>query len=513
MRSPLAPVVVASAFILVSPEAGAGEPASGACSAEFLEFHGQAEARDPKAVETLHRAARCAEAAGQPEVARRADALLVERYPDAAQARPILAAQARGHVTAARFQQGAEAMETFAARYPDDAQTVDLLLEASRLRRDLGDARRAAADLDRAEAILARAAAPRAAEVFWSRRDRLPAAYADDASRRAHAETYLKKYAAVGGPARRLLAAATLGDIAWRASCSRSDGPLGLCVALERAAPGQTLGMCAAPDTTRVRVYGRDRKRVAVAEAHFREVVVGEAGALADPELALAVRAAARAARAALVDRDLEAYLDVHGPKDLAFKVEEWRKDSGDAADRKLYEAQKAQSERSARLFLAFYQDKTRRAQELFKQLDAVVAAREDLPGSIAAAARSALVNLDYADEIQLFEAEPGSKPEVVTAFCEELRARAEPVRDDGVKKLSACLTRATVAGRFDATARHCEEELQRRAPLAFPPLKELFAAGQSLDPEGEAIPVQVQPYDAQSPVGGPAPLPPGAPR
>ena len=50
--------------------------------------------------------------------------------------------------------------------------------------------------------------------------------------------------------------------------------------------------------------------------------------------------------------------------------------------------------------------------------------------------------------------------------------------------------------GVFDDSARFCEAELQRRMPLAFPPLRELFAEMQALEPgELETIGVQVEPY------------------
>lgn len=115
---------------------------------------------------------------------------------------------------------------------------------------------------------------------------------------------------------------------------------------------------------------------------------------------------------------------------------------------------------------------------------------------------------LNYADEALLFELNSMAGPEAVKAYCKTLHDKADALVDGGVKTLSLCLARASVNGSFGGAARYCEEQLQRRAPLAFPPLQELFAAGQALDPDGETIPVQAQPYDFVELTSGPAPLP-----
>lgn len=209
-----------------------------------------------------------------------------------------------------------------------------------------------------------------------------------------------------------------------------------------------------------------------------------------------------------LLDRDLEAFLAVAVPTDLAFEVDEWRQSSASEDDRRLHAAQKQKADDSGKRFIAYYQEKTRLAQALVSRLEATAAARDSVQGTVAATARLALAKLHYADQVLQIETKVTAGPAAVEAYCGAMHGQADRIVDDGVKALSLCLARASVGGAFGGAARYCEAQLQRRAPLAFPPLQELFAAGQALDPEAETIPVQAQPYDFVELTSRGAPLP-----
>lgn len=450
----------------------------------------------PQADEAMYESARCVEAMGKIGPALRIDEQLAEKHREGRLGRLALAAVGRERLALLKFARAAEAFEEYAARYAADKLAPGFLRDAAGLRSGLGMMDQAQRDLEEIERLYSRSAPRTAAEAFWARRELLPASYATDKALRAHAESYLKIYGDAGDEVRKLLAIATLGEIDWRASCKigkqKQPGPLGLCVELKFEQPT----LCDAT-VTQVVVHPRDRKLAGAAVLAFERVIA--AAERMDPYPLTAeprLRDAVAMAKIRLVDRNFEAYLAVHMPEDLSFTVDEWRRDSPASGDRARYEKQVKKSEDSKRRFLEFNAQKTRLAIAVEKEYEAVFGARSSPAGMFAAAARVGLLELNYGDELMQADTDLPPGPEARAAFCEALEERIVPMSQHAITALSACVAKARVYGVFDDSARFCEAELQRRALLAFPPLRELFAEMQALEPgELETIGVQVEPY------------------
>jgi hypothetical protein len=475
-------------------EAGALDPSQyKACAEHFEAVARQLGPEHPRAGEAMYQAARCHEASGAVGPALLIDELLAEKHRDATLGRLALAAVGRERLALLQFARAADAFEGYADRYAADKHAPGLLVDAAELRSRLGMYEQAKRDLEQIDRLFSRSAPMIAAEAFWARPELLPVSYANDKARRAHAEEFLKLYGDAGGETRKLLAIARLGEIDWRASCKQKQpGPLGLCVELRRDQPT----LCDAK-VTRVIVYPRDRKLEGAAVAAFERVLAATRrmdphdlfyeGELSD---------AASMAKVRLADRDLEAFLGVHMPEDLSFTVEEWRRDSSAAGDRARYEKQIRKRDDSTRRFQEFYSEKTKLAGALQKKYESVFNAQQSGAGMFAAAARASLMSLAYADEVMQSNVDLPPGPDPRQALCEQLEERLAPHISYAMTVLSGCLVRARRSGEFDESARFCEDELQRRMPLAFPPLRELFAEMQALDPgEPETIGVQVEPY------------------
>lgn len=447
----------------------------------------------PQADESMYESARCLEAMGAIGPALRIDEQLAEKHREARLGQLALAAIGRERLALLKFARAADAFEEYAGRYAADNLAPKFLRDAAGLRSELGMMDQAQRDLEQIEKLYSRSAPRTAAEALWARRELLPASYATDKALRAHAESYLKIYGDAGDEVRRLLAIATLGEVDWRASCKigkgKLPGPLGLCVELKFEQPT----LCDAT-VTQVVVYPRDRKLADAAVLAFERVIAAvermdSHPLTAEPRL----RDAAAMAKIRLVDRNFEAYLAVHVPEDLEFNVDEWRRDSPASGDRARYAKQVTKRNESARRFGEFYSEKTRLGGAVEKEYEAVFGARSSPAGMFAAAARVGLLEFNYGDEVMQANADLPPGPEARAAFCAALEERIEPMTMHAITALSACVTKARVYGVFDDSARFCEAELQRRMPLAFPPLRELFAEMQALEPE------EIVPYGFQS--------------
>lgn len=424
----------------------------------------------PRADHALSYAAGCAELAGQVGVSISLRRRLVDQFPASPLARLALGALARQHLDLARYAEAAELMELYATRHADDREALGFLQNAAFLRHGLGQDARALASLERAERLAVRAPA-RAAELFWARRTLLPDT---DAARQDHAEAYLKRYASAGGRARRALALSTLGEITWRRSCGRSpkdtdpEGPwLGLCVSVR---PGKGEGTCG--PATLWEVHPRDPRIADRARALLREVVDLGAAATSSSfeEWPPEARDAVARAAVALLDDELEDYLRLLPDPDFLVGAT-------------------LEARASQKRFAGFIQTKYTRAGRLRDRYARL--ADQDRRSAVALAAREAILALHVSDALQRVRVDL-SDAKLRAAFCTELRRQTDEIESAGAQALSACLTRASVRGDFHGPARFCEAELQRRSPLVFPPLRELFAAAQTLPLEPLAAQVQL---------------------
>lgn len=191
-------------------------------------------------------------------------------------------------------------------------------------------------------------------------------------------------------------------------------------------------------------------------------------------------------------DRQYEEYLKIEMPGNLSFHVEEWKKDSGYPKWEKEYKEQVKKKEDSTKRFLEFYEKKTKIGQALQQQYDGIVNAKQSPYWMLAAAARSAMVSQNYADQLYRAEVPKEFKTEEqADAFCDELGDRAQPIQEDAVKKFSFCLERSTTFQFFNEFSRLCEEELQQREPDKYPATEELFGISQYTASRPDRVDVQ----------------------
>lgn len=494
----------ADAFAEVEAAAAAGDPERArACAARLLALYAEYGDRHPRAPDALAYAARCHDVAGDFGAAARTRELLVERFPQAPVARLALLALAHQYQAIARYDRAAAVMETYAKRHPDDKQTPELAVEAALLRAGLGQEAEALALLARAEEQHRLRDPARAAALFWARAQLLPGTYPNDQARREHAEQYLKRHGARGGLARLILAEVAIADVDWRRSCKQKGTPLDLCVTFQPAAPVAAKGKrpapnCAGPAARAVSVHARDRKLAEAAQRRFQEALrIGSAWRREGDDEALRAKVAEALdlAAIAVADADLAAYLQLRVPTGLAFTVEAWRRELGTPGQQAIYAEQVRTSETSKKRLLEFLTAKTAQGQALARRYEHVAAGKQSPRGMFAAAARVAVVQATYADELLTAEVPGGLGNEAaVKAYCGAMRDQAAAIEQSAKEALTYCLGRAEAFQYTDAAVAFCEGELERRWPREFPALRELFARGQSLPAEPESVPVQLAP-------------------
>jgi hypothetical protein len=111
----------------------------------------------------------------------------------------------------------------------------------------------------------------------------------------------------------------------------------------------------------------------------------------------------------------------------------------------------------------------------------------------LAAAARSAMVSQNFAD--QLYRAEVPSSfktEEEYFAYCDALGDMAGPIQESAVQKFTYCLDRSTQYQFFNEFSRLCEDELQQRDPDKYPATNEIFGDSIYTDSRPDIVDVQL---------------------
>jgi len=113
--------------------------------------------------------------------------------------------------------------------------------------------------------------------------------------------------------------------------------------------------------------------------------------------------------------------------------------------------------------------------------------------GGWSAAARSAMVSQNYADQLYRAEVPKEFKTEEQAyAFCDALSDKAQPIQEAAIAKFSYCLERSTTFQFFNEFSRLCEDELQQREPDKYPSTDEVFGVGQYTASRPDRVDVQV---------------------
>lgn len=493
------------------------------CAEQFLTVYNEYGDEHEKASTLIWNAAECYEAAFLLGQSVRWRKFLLEKFPSSEHYQKTLSNLAGNYQAIAMYDKAAANMEMYAEKYIKDKQSPDFLRNAYLFRLGLGQDEAATADLTKYEGLYKKDNPDLAAKIFWSKHDILKT----DEEKLKHAEEYLKVYGKNGGLDRRIVAEANIGQILWRQSCEKGllyDS----CISIKRkkaqagdkaraqaealkkkakkVADKKNAGsskkqeipeFCGAPTSGIITVLDRNKKKADEAQKYFDSVLKLAKGTVKIAEddrdrkedyvNAVAMSGVYKA------DRQYEEYLRIEMPGGLSFFVEEWKKDSGLPKWEKEYKEQLKKKEDSEKRFLDFYKKKTEIGQELQKQYDAIVAAKQSPYWMLAAAARSAMVSQNYADQLYRAEVPKEFKTEdQAYAFCDALGDKALPIQEDAVKKFSYCLERSTTFQFFNEFSRLCEEELQQREPDKYPSTDEMFGISQYTGSRPDRVDVQL---------------------
>lgn len=491
------------------------------CAEQFIAIYNEYGDSHEKASTLIWNAAECYEAAYLLGQAVRFRKILLEKFPNSEHYQKTLSNLAGNYQAIAMYDRAAEHMEMYADKYTKDKQSPDFLRNAYLFRLGLGQDDKARANLSKYENLYKKDNPELAAKIFWSKHDILKT----DEEKLKHAEEYLKIYGKNGGLDRRIVAEAAIGQILWRQSCT--EGLLyDSCITIKRkkAQAGDAARKraeelkakerklkekkgtgkkqeirehCGAPTSGIITVHERNKKKAEEAQKYFESVLKLSKNSIKIPEddrdrredyvNAVAMSAVYRA------DRQYEEYLKIEMPSGLSFHVEEWKNIPDMPKFYKEYKEQVKKKEESIKRFLDFYERKTKIGKELQAQYDAIVAAKQSPYWMLAAAARSAMVSQNYADQLYRAEVPKEFKTEEqADAFCDELSDRAQPIQEDAINKFSFCLERSTTFQFFNEFSRLCEEELQQREPDKYPSTDELFGISQYTASRPDRVDIQL---------------------
>jgi len=492
------------------------------CAEQFLTVYNEYGDEHEKASTLIYNAGECYEAAFLLGQSVRWRKFLLEKFPNSEHFQKTLSNLAGNYQAIAMYDKASERMETYAEKYAKDKESPDFLRNAYLFRLGLGQNDQASANLAKYEGLYKKDNPELAAKIFWSKHDILKT----EEEKLSHAQEYLKIYGKTGGTDRRIVAEGTIGQILWRQSCDKGllhDS----CMSIQRkvavagekarqyaqdlkkkqaklankAAKGGSKKQdiptnCGNPTAGIITVYPRNKKKADEAQRYFDSVIKQSKASIKIPEedrdRIEDFRNAVAMAQVYKADVQYEEYVVIEMPGGLNFNVEEYKNTPEIPKWQKEYKEQVKKRDESIKRFKEFYEKKNKLAGELQKAYDSIVDAKQSPYWMLAAAARSAMVSQNYAD--QLFRAEVPKEfktEEEAYAFCDELSDKAQPHQDLAVTKFTYCLEKSTTFQFFNEFSRLCEEELQQRDADKYPSTSEIFGISQYTASRPDRVEVQ----------------------
>lgn len=502
------------------------------CAQTFLEIYNDYGDEHEKADTLIWNATLCYEAAFLVGQAVRFRKILLQKFPNSKHYQKTLDYLGDNYQGIAMYEKAAERLEAYAAEYKGDTKSASKLQNAYLFRLGLGQEAQAETNLSKFEAIYKKKNPKKAAKIFWSKVDTLKT----DDERLSHAKAYLKTYSKSGGADRRIVAEASIGQILWRQSCSKGllyDSCMS--IKRKRAQAGEAARarakklkreakrakkkkkdneggggkkkvvldkFCGSSTSGIVTVYERDKKKSKDAQKYFTTVLKLSRGGVKIPGAESGgedrrrvedFRNAVAMSQVYQADVKYEEYLQIEMPGNLNFYVEDYKKDSGLPKWEKEYKEQVKARDDSVKRFSAFMEKKLKLGETLIKAYDGVVAAKQSPYWMLAAAARSAMVSQNFADQLYRAEVPKSFKTEdEFFAYCDALSDKAVPIEKSAKEKFTYCLDRSTQYQFFNEFSRMCEEELQQRDPDKYPSTNEVFGKSQYTEPYPDRVGVQL---------------------
>jgi TolA-binding protein len=479
------------------------------CAETFVAVYNEHEDHD-KADTLLWNAALCSDAGYMVGQAISLRKILLERHAESQHAKDTLHHLGGSYQAVAYYADAADRYEQFAAKYTKDDRAAEALQNAYLFRVGLGQEEKAMEDLKKYEGLYQRKDPSTAAKIFWSRYDLLKT----EREQRTHAEDYLKTYGKRGGLDRQIVAEAVIAQQDWRASCEeellydscmtitrkravsavaeiekrkrleerlakskkKKDGKEDEDEKKKKFKPPQN---CGNPTQGIITVHKRDKKKSEAAQTRLTRILktVGKGIEIPkdDEKRANDFRNAWGMAMVYKADAKYEQYMQLEMPGDLDFNVEDWKKGSGIPKWEKEYAEQVKKKDDSTKRFSEFYDKKIKLGTEL-KGEYAVVKNTASPYWVLAAAARTAMVNQNFADQLYRAEVPQSFKTqEQVWAYCDALADQAQPVQDEALAAFTYCIEKSTEYQFFNVFSRLCENEMQQRDADKYPATNEMF--------------------------------------
>lgn len=413
--------------------------------------------------ETLYNAGVCHEESAAIGAALELYRMVFRKHPSSDLAPRAMARAAVLYESVASFEQAAAIYLDYSRRYPAERDAPDALRRAIVLFDAIGNWRVARSAVEQFVKLYGRRRAGDAAAVYFAAAGIYQRAGDDDALI-AHLERYLGRFGSRGGRDRAAIAHATIGTLLWRRSCRL--GGAGADGRLCRRPARRTRAPRCDEKVLRTRRVRRDRALVKRARMHLEQAVAIHH----PPPRATTARERAAAywrsrAELALLERDLEDYLDDAFPRGLDF----------DPKKRELRLA-------SVKRFTGWLSGKQKQASALHERYKELARGAGDV--AAAAALRLAQLSLHLRDELAGSEI-PASvlrgpyATETRAAYCDALRQQIEPLAAHAVTALKYCLARPAWS-RWSAT---CAAALVRLAPRDHPPAPERHGTATHLAP------------------------------
>jgi TolA-binding protein len=483
------------------------------CANEYVDIWNEFETH-PKADILLFNAARCFEAAFLVGKSIQMRKELLDRYKTSTVYQQTLRELGENYQGIAYYSNAADRYEEYADKYPKDKFSSEALNNAYLFRLGLGQEDKAQADLAKYEDIYKKKDITTAAKIFWSKHNLLDT----DAEKLTHAKQYLATYGGKGGADRQAVADAAVGQVLWRQSCDKEllyDSCI--TVVRKKATAGETARKkseklrkktkkkkdalpkyCGTETQALITVHKRDGKKVTEAMGHFDAVLRAASKKpnipADDVQRAEDYRNAVGMAMVYTADRRYEEYLALEIPDNLYFgaEAEAWKKDLG-GKYAKEYEAAVAREADSKKKFGEYFTKKSKLGAEL-KEAYARVKGSGSPYWVLAAAARTALVNRNFADQLYRASVPETLKTEdQVFAYCDALaETYGDPLTAEAKTALEYCLDRSTEFQFFNEFSRMCEEELQQGDAEKYPATNELFGRSIYTDSRLDVVGVQV---------------------
>lgn len=158
-------------------------------------------------------------------------------------------------------------------------------------------------------------------------------------------------------------------------------------------------------------------------------------------------------------DARYEALLTTEPPADLALVYDEWRRDTGDPENERIYAVQVQARMRSLKQLDTFFAEQARQVSAL-------------------EAEASHIADLSHHCGLRLAEASvPDSvqTPEQYSQHCGPIEQRAGAIRTRAIPAYQACLERSIELGVSNEFSRRCERQLERLARAELAPFAELL--------------------------------------